>query len=81
MANSFHYTLRETIHEHLAAGEKVNLKRPVHVTNESTTDSFDIIGVYRHPLLGSARCFNTCNHFYFLHELTEEQCEEVLRAM
>lgn len=78
---TFHSALRRAILANLAAGEEMKLSHPVRVSNNSMMGYGDIVGVYRHGKQGAARCFDGFNNAYYLSELTEEQCQEILNAM
>lgn len=57
------------------------LSHPVRVVNNSMLGYGDICEVYRHGRNGAARCADGFGNAYYLSELSETVCAEILDAL
>lgn len=57
------------------------LSRTVRVKNNSMMGHGDICEVFRHGKNGAARCADRFGNMYFLSELSEAVCAEILAAL
>lgn len=57
------------------------LSRTVRVVNNSMLGHGDICEIYRHGKNGAARCVDEFGNMYYLSELSEAVCAEILTAL